>query len=138
MPLYEYKCLNGHKFSRVLPLKDYKEVQYCECGIVAEKVLSLPQVFVRAEVHYRCPITDIPITSAKAHEENLKKHGCRVYESGETEAFKRRRQKEDEALEERISETAVQIVEQLPSETREQLGRELESGLTPTTMRQSA
>ena len=136
MPEYSYKCLNDHKFTRYLPLKDYAEVQYCDCGIVAEKYFTPVKVFVRAEVSYQCPITGKPITSAKAHTENLKVHDCRVFETGEVEEFKRKKRVEEEKMEEAISETAARIVSSMSDEKRDQLGRELETGVELTVTRQ--
>lgn len=40
---------------------------------------------------YDCPITGKPVEGKAAHRENLKRHGCRLLEKGETrEAPKRR------------------------------------------------
>ena len=136
MPLYEYACECGAKLTEYKPLREASVPVTCTCGQVMGKVFSAPQIFVAAEVSYECPITGIPITSKRAHEENLAKHGCRVYETGEREEVTRRREREDAKLEETISETALDFVESLPSEAREQLGRELESGLDVTVIRQ--
>ena len=135
MPLYEYKCTCGKRFTRFLPLAQYRDPQACECGQIAEKQLSAP--VVRGDYEgYQCPISGDWIEGKKAHEANLKKHGCRVLEPGETEACKRRRASEDAALEEKIAESAAEFVETLPTAKREQLGRELESGADITVVRQ--
>lgn len=135
MPIYEYKCTCGKRFTRYLPLSDYRKPQSCSCGQVAEKCLSAPAV--RADYPgYQCPVTGDWIEGRRAHEENLKKHNCRVLEPGETEAFKRRRVSEDTALEDKIADSAAEFVETLPTAKREQLGRELEHGADITVVRQ--
>ena len=136
MPLYEYKCSAcGKGFDRLLPLARYDEAQFCECGQPAVKQLAAPAV--RGDYPgYQCPITGDWIEGRKAHEANLRKHGCRVLEAGETDTAKAAIRKRDEDLENGIAETAAAFVEQLPTEKREQLGRELESGLDVTVVRQ--
>jgi putative FmdB family regulatory protein len=137
MPMYDWKCDCGRLITVYRKLGQYKDPVTCDiCGGSAERVLSAPKVFVQGDVCYTCPITGKPITSAKAHRENLAQHGCRVLESGEREAVTKRREAEDQQLEERISETAAAFVEALPPESREQLGREIESGLDCTVIRQ--
>lgn len=136
MPVYEYKCLCGKRFDRFLPLSRYDEPQECDCGQVAIKQLSAP--VVRGDfAGYSCPITGKWIEGRRAHEENLARHGCRVLESGETEQAKRNAAAADDAFAERIAETAVSIVEQMPSAKREQLGREIQSGLDVAVERRS-
>lgn len=136
MPLYEYRCECGGTKTEYKPLSEYNALVHCECGQIMGKVLSAPQVFIAQEVHYTCPITGEPITSQKAHQENLAKHGCREYDPEEKKDWLRARAAEDAALEENISETAMEFVETLLPEAREQLGRELESGLDCTVIRQ--
>lgn len=136
MPLYEYKCDCGKKTQEYKPVKQFDETVFCACGAAMQKVIFAPMVFVSADVGYSCPITGEPITSKKAHEENLARHGCRVLETGETQSYTEKLRREDEELENRISETAEAFVESLSSEAREQLGREIESGLDCTVLRQ--
>ena len=40
MPIYAYRCCQGHEFDRFLKLDDYKEPQVCECGEKAEKIIT--------------------------------------------------------------------------------------------------
>lgn len=134
MPLYEYQCSCGARFERVLPLARYDEPQLCECGKVAEKRLSAPAVMGDYPA-YTCPITGKLVEGRRAHNENLKRHDCRILEPGEREAVTRNRKKAEEALETTVAETAAELVEKLPSAKREQLGRELEHGLDVTVHR---
>lgn len=134
MPLYEYQCACGKRFDRFLPLARYNEPQTCECGQVAEKRLSAPSIAPDYPA-YTCPITGKVVEGRRAHEENLKRHDCRILETGEREELQRRRKRQDEALENTIAESAAEFVEKLPSAKREQLGRELEYGLDVTIQR---
>lgn len=135
MPLYEYACACGTKFDRILPLADYAVPQSCPvCNAVAVKQLSAPMV--RGDLPgYQCPITGDWVEGRRAHEKNLAKHGCRVLESGEVEQAKRASAHADESLSERIAETAVSVVENMPAAKREQLGRELSNGADITVER---
>ena len=45
---------------------------------------------------YNCPITNKWVEGKSAHRENLKRHGCRVFEPGELEEFKRNKPREIE------------------------------------------
>lgn len=128
MPIYEYKCACGKRFDRYLRLADYAEPQICECGQIAAKQLSAPAV-QGDFAGYTCPITGKWIEGRRAHNENLARHGCRVLETGETAQAKLNAAAAEDALVERFAETAVSIVEQMSSAKREQLGRELQSGL---------
>lgn len=51
---------------------------------------------------YSCPITGKPIEGRAAHRENLKRHGCRVLEKGESREAKRRREESFNAGVDRI------------------------------------
>lgn len=77
---------------------------------------------------YNCPITGDWIEGRRAHQENLKKHGCRVYEPGETEQTRARMAFEEKQLEASIESTVEEFVEKLPARKREQLAIELENG----------
>jgi putative FmdB family regulatory protein len=126
MPLYEYKCSCGKRFDRLLKLAEYDTPQTCECGQVAEKQLSAPAVFGDFAA-YSCPVTGRRIEGRKEHEANLRRHGCRVLEPGETQQASRRIAEEDAKLEEAFAETAVKLVEAMPAAQKEQLGKALET-----------
>lgn len=55
-------------------------------------MLAAPQISADYEM-YQCPITDKPVEGRVAHRENLKQHGCRVLEPGETSEYKKDRPK---------------------------------------------
>ena len=135
MPTYVFKCPScGSQFERVLRLAEYDTPQSCVCGAVAERKICAPAV--RGDyAPYECPITGKTIEGRRAHEENLKRHGCRVLEPGEASEASRRRVEADRALESSIEATAEQFVANLPSRKLEQLASELQSGVTATVER---
>jgi len=129
MPLYEYTCPScGQYFTRVLPLSRYREAQNCSCGGEAVKRISAPAVRGDYEA-YDCPITGKRIEGRRAHEENLRRHGCRVLESGETDRASSYRARSEAALEDMVAESAAEAVATLPPQKREKLEAELSNGL---------
>lgn len=129
MPLYDFKCDAGHVFELFVSLENFHKEQYCSCGAVARRVITAP-MFQVEHVEYTCPITDRPILSKKAHEENLRIHGCRVLESGETEEYKSNLKKENDQFDKMIETTVEKEFDKMPSDKKEKLTNELLSGAT--------
>lgn len=130
MPIYSYKCPTCSRKRDVFKrLADLDRVENClNCGFAMNRQLSAPMV--KGDYPgYACPITGKWIEGRRAHEENLKKHGCRVLESGETESAKRTWAAEDTALENAVESTVEEFVETLPTEKKERLAAEIQSGL---------
>lgn len=127
MPLYDFRCDKGHKFERSVKLADFEERQNCACGLPATRVISAPRISVE-NVGYDCPITGKWIGSKREHEENLKLHGCRVLETGETEQATKFRQAEEAQFEAKIEETVEKEWDQMPSAKKEKLANELLGG----------
>lgn len=44
MPLYDFKCGEGHNFERFVPLSDFASPQRCECGAPSQRLVSAPVV----------------------------------------------------------------------------------------------
>lgn len=78
---------------------------------------------------YACPITGAWIEGRKAHQENLRRHGCRVLEPGEKDEVIRRKAAGEAALDRSIEATVDEFVETLPTAKREKLIAEVEGGL---------
>ena len=135
MPLYEYRCQEcQQRFERFVKLEDYQAPQTCACGGGSERIISIPR-FIVEDVGYDCPITGEWIGSKHAHENNLAKHGCRVLETGEKEAAAKFRAKQEQDFDQKIEETVERTIDLMPSEKRERLANELESGLTAEVVR---
>jgi hypothetical protein len=122
-------------FDRFLRLVDYDMPQTCDCGAQAVKQLCAPAV--RGDyAGYSCPVTGQWIEGRRAHEENLRRHGCRVLEPGETEAARRNHAAAEAEFDRQIEQTAEQLVAGLPPQKLEKLASEMQSGVTAVVERQ--
>lgn len=83
----------------------------CQTGS-AEKVLDAPRVFGDYEA-YDCPITGRRIEGKKQHEENLRKHGCRLLEPGESRDYMKNFEKRKQ---EDLEKTIDKVVDQAARE----------------------
>lgn len=124
MPLYDIVCDNGHKSERMIPLARFSDPIECSCGSPARRVISRP-MFSVDQTDYTCPITGDYIGSKHAHQNNLAKHGCRVYETGETEGQIARRAAEELEFDRKIEATVEREIESMSSDKREKLYSEL-------------
>jgi hypothetical protein len=84
---------------------------------------------------YSCPVTGQWVEGRAAHRENLKRQGCRVLESGETEASRRAMRQSEEALDKSLDETADRMLASLPSHEVEHLCNAVADGMTATVER---
>lgn len=133
MPRYDYECATCSRVEeRLLPYEQSNLPQACnKCGGPLEKVfLRAPAGFVsNAYSPYTCPITGEVISGKRAHEENLKKHGCRVLEAGEKEAAAKFRADCDAALDRGVEETVEREIALMPGDKKERLANELAAGV---------
>lgn len=135
MPEYVYRCADsGVKFTRFLRMAQYKEPQNCICGAHGNRVILSPIISVK-ETDYTCPITDKHISSRHEHQENLKRHGCRLLEGGEKEQAGKYREQLDQQLDRKIEETVEKHYDVLPGEKREKLANELLDGMDAQVVR---
>lgn len=44
MPTYDYRCEEGHRFERLVPLSHFHEQQSCDCGALAARQVCAPMV----------------------------------------------------------------------------------------------
>lgn len=42
IPLYDFRCDEGHRFERVVPLVAFDDQQHCDCGSPACRMVSAP------------------------------------------------------------------------------------------------
>ncbi len=137
MPLYDFKCSEGHIFERFVKLEDFDLLQHCSCHAPSVRVISTP-MFTVDHTGYSCPVTDRWIGSKHEHRENLKLTGCRVLEAGETEASQRARAKAEAELDSRVDQTVEREWDSMPSAKREKIANELTSGVDLAVVRQTA
>jgi hypothetical protein len=130
MPLYDIQCKAGHRSERHIKIENFSDPIICDCGEVASRCISAPRiVWGGIDYSYDCPVTGKHITTKHAHEENLKRHGCRVLEGGEREYNQRQRAAEEAAFDRKVEESVERQIETMPSEKREQLAKELSTGV---------
>lgn len=128
MPLYDIRCeRSGQVFERVIPLANFEEPIKCACGAPGKRLISAP-LFSVDQTEYSCPITGKRIGSKHEHQENLKRHDCRVLEPGEKEASIARREADDAALDRKIEDTVEREIESYSSDKKEKLHNELLNG----------
>ena len=138
MPTYEYSCPAGHQFERILPVSRYDEAQTCDCGLLANKLISRPALaWASREVNYDCPITGAPITSWAQHRDNLKRHGCQQYDPEMKKDAARFREGKQKELEASLDRTVEEVIEKMPSRKKELLERDLSAGATAEIVRQA-
>lgn len=130
MPTYTYQCPNCETRRDVFKaLANLDRPEPCDnCATPMGRRITAALV-IGDYAGYTCPVTGSWIEGRKAHTENLKKHGCRVLETGETEEYKRGRVKADADLDKSIDSTVEQFYETLPTEKREALAVAVQSGL---------
>lgn len=136
MPTYSYRCPGCFRnFDKILPLVRYDEPQSCpSCLSIATKVITAAAV--RGDYEgYACPVTGTWVEGRRAHQENLKRTGCRVYEPGETEAIRRKKASDEAAFDAHVEATVEQAFTALPTEKKEALAKEIASGVTATVER---
>lgn len=114
MPMYEYRCECGNKFTAFKKLVDYREPQLCTCGAIAEKVISKPMVSVDYPA-YQSPATGKWVEGRKQHEEDLKRSGCRILEPGERQDMEKRKQAKEQAFEASIDNSVEKTFAELRS-----------------------
>jgi len=133
MPTYTYKCSQcGTKCDVVKKLAELERLEPCgSCETLEpmQRQVCAPRVAVDY-AGYNCPITGDWIEGRRAHQENLKKHGCRVYEPGETEDFRRRKADSEADFDRRVGETVDEWIATAPAEKREALAIAEQQGIT--------
>lgn len=132
MPLYEYRCKNGHTQTRFLPLSEHRAWVPCGCLEWAEQIITAPLlVKVAQDVCYDSPIDGTPITNWHQRQEDLKRNGCREYDP-EMKTDANRRLADGEAhLDKMIDAHVEEAVHKMPTATRGKLYSELtEQGMT--------
>jgi putative FmdB family regulatory protein len=136
MPLYDFRCSQGHRFERFVSLRDFAVPQLCSCGVEAQRLLSAPMVLADLP-GYVSPTTGRWIEGRVARREDLRVSGCRPYEQGEREAAEARRVAGDAALDRSVEETVEREFERMPVRKRERLAAELECGMDVEVTRRS-
>ena len=139
MPIYQYHCATCNSRRDVVKkIAEMDSATKClRCDFAMNREICAPMV--RGDIPgYDCPVTGKWIEGRVAHEENLRRQGCRVLEPGETEAAKTSHAKSEAAFDASIDATVEEFVETLPTAKKEQLAAEIQSGLDVNVIRTAA
>src|SRR6267378_3701005 len=128
MPVYTYNCRGcGQRFEKYLPMALCSSLQIHECAGVGQKIFLPPMV--RGDLPgYESPINGRWIEGRRARLEDLRRSGCRPYETGEREQNERTRARDNAALDARIDETVEREITLMPARKKELLEQEVLSG----------
>jgi hypothetical protein len=103
-----------------MPTFVFDRAKGCMVDKETGKPSPLPAVFNPPRIHlapdykpYRCPVTGKPVEGRRAHQENLKRTGCRILEKGEREQAERNRGEEDRKIERVVGEAVEKTAAQL-------------------------
>lgn len=137
MPLYTFACRAcGYRDRLFRKIDNRNDLTMCGvCNAEMERTLEAPRV-VTDYAGYECPVTGKWIEGRRAHEENLKRQGCRILEPGESREAMRNQQAEEESALESIAETAAKTVASWDSAKQERLANELSAGVDVDFVRQ--
>lgn len=127
MPIYDYACPSGHRFSRFLTVAQHQGQMTCEgCPEMAVQVLTAPvMVKARPDICYDSPIDGRPITSWHARQEDLKRNGCQEYDPEMKTDYQRRIAEGERSLDRSIEQTVEAQIEQMPGMQRQRLYNEI-------------
>lgn len=129
MPIYVYKCQCGAGQEVVKPIAELDRQELCaECHTPMARIICAPAV--RGDYEgYHCPVSGNWIEGRRAHEENLKRTGCRVYDPGEKDQMLRRKKDDDAKLEKVFDESVEASIHSMPAVSRDRLVAEVQNGL---------
>ena len=136
MPVYQYYCEGcDTDFDRYLPFYEHVNFMKCDCGVVANQVITPITLIKPRTVHYDSPIDGAPITSEAARREDLARNDCIEYEPGMREDADARVIAEEKQLDKSIDQTMDAEIHKMPSRKKEQLAAELSAGANPDVVR---
>ncbi len=127
MPLYEYHCRSGHRFSRFDSVSNHQSLRLCPtCFAASRQVITAPiLVKAAADVCYDSPIDGSHITSRDKRNEDLKRNGCREYDPGMKTDYHRNLKDSESALDKAVDASVEAAIEKMPSAKRGKLFSEL-------------
>ena len=130
MPVYVFRCEEGHKFDKYLKLADYDKPQTCRCGASAKRqiVPTMLNCDMQPWDRYVSPATGKVITSYKERKEDMARSGCVDYDPGVKNDYQSRIKRGEAELDKKVDETVEKEFEKMSSSKKEKLANELLSG----------
>lgn len=139
MPIYEFRCATcgGRPTTAYRKIDERHDGPLCACGEAMQLQISAPYV-APDYAGYTSPIDGRWIEGRKAHAEDLKRNGCRLYDPSEKDAIVKRREADDKALDDAVGETVDRTIASWDSRKREKLAAEMEGGMDVEVVRTAA
>lgn len=104
MPVYEYRCHNGHHLEAFREMRLFHlSIQCTVCGAEAPRIPSAVRVFGDYP-GYESPATGRWVEGRRARDEDFARSGTRAYEAGEREEMARRQVANDRLMDRKIDE----------------------------------
>jgi putative FmdB family regulatory protein len=126
MPLYIYRCEQGHLFEIFLTVSKHTAQWNCPCGLLARQVITAPaMVTVAPDICYDSPIDGRIITSWAAREEDLKRSNCRPYDPEQKTDYANRLKTQEVALDKMIEVHAEEVTQKMTTAQRGKIYSEL-------------
>jgi len=118
MPIYTYRCeFCGYEVDEYRSIQTRDTAPTCDCRAWEPMKRVMVAPMVRGDYEgYDCPVTGKWIEGRKQHQENLKRHGCRVLEGGEKEYAAKIRRDSERGLEKKVEEVVERALDSLPPE----------------------
>lgn len=140
MPLHDFRCAEGHITEAWVPQGlDVVGCAYCKGYKSATKVfLKAPQGYVQPDICYDSPIDGRPITTKQARLEDLKRNGCREYETGEKEEMLKQKELEEKSLDRAVEATVEETLAGWSPRKKEILEQEIRAGVTTEIVRKDS
>lgn len=127
MPLYEFKCEDGHVFDEFLKMDEYDKPMTCQCGKAAKRQITA--TMINCDIpnwdRYISPSTGKLITSYKDRKRDMQESGCIDYDPGMKAHAAKIRQDKEKELDKKIDETVEKQITAMNSDQRDRLAKEL-------------
>ena len=127
MPLYEFKCEDGHVFDEFLKMADYDNPMTCSCGKPAKRQITATMLNMDIPNwdRYISPSTGKLITSYKDRKRDMKDSGCIDNDPSMKQNAERIRKQKETDLDKKIDETVEKQIGAMSSDQRDVLAKEL-------------
>lgn len=130
MPTYTVLCPFCLRVEDIVRTIDKRNEDMPRCHNRAMKrMITAPNLFIEADVHYTSPVDGREITSKKQHLEELARTDTIVYEPGIKQDQERNAAQREQHLERSVEHTVDEAITIMPAAKRERLAAELEGGL---------
>lgn len=124
MPIYAYRCQQGHAFDRYLPMAEFATEQSCECGAVSRKIITA--AMIRGDIPgYQSPVDGRWVEGKRARREDLARNNCVPYEPSMKQDHMKRIERSNAAIDAKVDAHVESEIARMPARKREKLEAEL-------------